>query len=167
MEKVKVQTQRDARKNATRFSESDAFLLENTDEELLKRAIDCLKVTREVLWVGDDRQTKLPLSELLKQNPQCEPRPYYPSELTDLVHAFLTLREQNPYRNEDNADTECLYPTFCSPTDIVEYMTFAFVRDHVCVGFFARGVESGKWLKMLLHLQDCVSAWKEGNNEHI
>ena len=87
----------------------------------------------------------------------------------DIVHEAIEKGKMVEYNyNKYDADKKLHKTSFqrISPFQLI-FITFEFVRDHICDGAFGRGIENGKYLKMLLHLQDCVSAWKEENNKHI
>lgn len=129
----------------------DEYVLENTDREKLRAAIEWLRKNEEVPQKHDEDGNETY-------------QPDYPDELEDVTARFLEIFRNSYHAGKGKA---IAYPgdpatrvvwlgTCASPETIVRYFIRMRRAENFSDGAFGSGVRDGLYLSMLLHIQDLM-----------
>lgn len=145
---------------------ADLYIIENVDSKALKDSINFLREYREVMWIDNDSNEIVSLSELRNRKIRIQPHPIYPDELKLMAKMFLRLmRDRDDLRVDlreqgfftQNSLASYGVGTMFSPSLIASLICDAYSRERFCDGLFGQGVDNGLYLKMLLHLEDLIN----------
>ena len=145
------------------FTEADIYYLSNTDEALLNETIDCLKNTREIIWIVDGG-VKVPTSELAEKYVH-QPTPCIPDGIwlfaRDCFEKWNRCPNKEGPANGRFHNFNENYPTFRAPREIIETIAADFIDERIADGLIADGIDSGRYHKFLFHYQDCLKLFRD------
>jgi len=148
------------------FTTSDLKILSFLNQSEIQNYIDKLSSYKNVKWIHGDSGRKYELDQLPESNAQSLPD--YPDWLLKMGYHFMNICDeclQNFNFNQDNSlDFDC--GTTMSPSTITYLIGETYRQESFNDGVFGRGIINNRFLKMMLHLDDCLSLYKK-TDSHI
>lgn len=155
------------------FNEIDCLLLGKLKIEIVRKAIECLKICNDITWLDYDTGAIIPHSEIDAHSFHSQPGPIYPAEVKSLSSHFCSIysivREKFPEEHASlmiaikNAET--LKPIFdgmtmLSPWVFIGVFAWFVSCDAFWDGLMGYGIRNNVFLKGLLHLEDMWEWYK-------